>query len=236
MVDIEGHIQKDPLFREQAQIYSSLGGDLPIKIFSSISGGENMNELASKLIDFNDRWREEGNFQTFEMQARDIIEDLDEENLVQLEDNGWALTEYGQQWRAQLDSANQTLLGLVADGELAASRFEAEDRQVIYNGEETLGDFYHALGFNVGQDAYPEALPALYILAEGVNDGVIPADYEDGVEQLHIMGMVKNMNEDGSYEQQGDSIDPEITEVGQRVYDEVVLDDREFVAEHYGLN
>lgn len=230
MVDIDGHVQKDPLFREQAEIYSSLGGELPIRIFSSISGGENMNELADKLIDFDDRWREEGNFQTFEMQARDIIDDLEEKKLIQDANSGWNLTQYGQQWRAQLDSANQTLLGLITDEEIAPSRFEAEDRQVVYNGEETLGDFYHALGFNVRQEAYPEALPALHILAEDGNDGVVPVDYEDGVEQLQIMGMVEDVKYDGEV------LEPEITEVGQRVYDDVVIDDRDFVAEHYGLN
>lgn len=230
MVDIDGHVQKDPLFREQAEIYSSVGGGLPIKILSSISGDEDMNELASKLIDFDDRWREEGNFQTFEMQARDILDDLEEKKLIQNGNTGWSLTQYGQQWRAQLDSANQTLLELINEDEIAPSRFEAGDGQIVYNGEETLGDFYNALGFNVIHDAYPEALPALHILAEGENDGVVPAEYDEGLEQLQIMGMVEDVDYDGS------TSEPEITEVGQRVYDEIVLDDREFVAEHYGLN
>lgn len=229
MTDIDGHVQNDPLFREQSEIYSSLGGELPIRIFSSISGGMNMNGLADRLIDFDDRWNEQGNFQTFELQARDAIDQFEDKKLIQDGNDGWSLTNYGQQWRAQIDAANQTLLDLVNDNKIAASRFEAESGQIVYNGENTLGDFYNALGFNVGVEPYPEALPALHILAEDANDGEVPQDYIDGVEQLELMGMAQNTDYDG------DTLETDITEIGQRIYDEVVLDDREFVAQHYGL-
>lgn len=251
MTDFKGHIQKDPLFREQANVYSTIGGELPIRIFSSISNGMNMNELAEKLIDFDDRWDEDANFQTFELQARDILEEFEEEKLVQSGNDGWNLTHYGEQWREQMDVANKTLLSLLNDNEIAASRFEAEDSQLIYRGDETLGDMYNALGFNVRIDEYPEALPALHILAEDVNNGTVPGDYSEGVEQLELMGMVET-EADGSletdinnvdpsnmdsafYDRDSGPSDPEITEIGRRIYDEVVLSDREFVAEHYGL-
>ena len=229
-IDIDGHIQDDPLLNEQAEIYSTLAGELPMRIFYSISSGMNMNDLADKLLDFDDRWAEEGNFQMFEMQARDILDELEDNKLVQDGNNGWSLTNYGQQWRAQMDSADQTLRNLIGDNEIAASEFEAEDGQLVYQGEETLGNIYSALGFNMGVEPNPEALPALYILAEGENDGNVPADYADGVEMLEVMGMAKNTDYDG------ETLGTEITEVGQRVYDEIVVDDNEFLAEFYGFN
>lgn len=229
-IEIDGHVQDDPLLNEQAEIYSTLAGELPIRIFSSISSGMNMNDLADKLLDFDDRWAEEGNFQMFEMQARDILDELEDNKLVQDGNNGWDLTSYGEQWRAQMDSADQTLRNLIGDNEIAASEFEAEDGQLVYQGEETVGDIYSALGFNVGVEPRPEALPALYILAEEENDSIVPADYADGVEMLEVMGMAENTDYDG------ETLETEITEVGQRVYDEIVVDDNEFLAEFYGFN
>lgn len=230
--EFDGHVQNDPVFREMADVYSTIGGELPVRIFSSISDGMNMNELAERLIDFEDReWHTEGHMDMFEAQVRDMIDEFEEKKLIQEQNGDWALTSYGQSWRTQMDSANQTLLSLVNNDHIAASRFEAENRQLIYNGIETMGDVYNALGFNVGVEPYPETLPVLHILGEDLNDGEIPRDYIDGVEQLEIMGML----EDAEYDGKG-ALTPEMTEVGQRIYDEVVLDDREFVKEHYGLN
>lgn len=229
--ELDGHVQNDPVFREMADIYTTIGGELPVRIFSSISKGMNMNDVAERLIEVGDReWHKEENTDMFMAQARDMIDEFEEKKLVQSGNHGWNLTRYGQQWRAQMDAANETLTSLMHDDAIAASRFEAGDGQIVYNGEETLGDFYSALGFNVGSDAYPEALPVLHILGEGVNNGEIPSDYEAAVEQLEIMGMVQNTD----YEGEG-AMTPELTEVGQRMYEEVVLDDREFVKDHYGL-
>jgi len=229
-IEIDGDIQDDPLLNEQTEIYSILAGQLPISIFSSISSGMNMNELADRLVDFDDRWAEEGEFRMFEIQARDMINELEDNKLVQSEKNGWSLTNYGQRWRTQIDSADQTLHDLIGDNEIAASKFEAGDGQLVYQGEETIGDFYSALGFNVGVESNPEALPALYILAEGENNGFVPADYADGVEMLEAMGMVENTDYNG------EELEPDITEVGQRVYDEIIVEDNEFLAEFYGFN
>jgi len=232
--ELDGHVQNDPVFREMADIYSTIGGELPAMIFSNISHGRNMNELADRLIEVGERsWHTEENMDMFMAQAQDIIEEFEEKKLVQSEEKGWNLTRYGQQWRAQMDAANQTLTNLMHDDVIAASRFEAGDGQIVYDGDETLGNFYSALGFNVGSDAdvYPEALPVLHILGEDVNDSEVPADYSEAVEQLELMGMVQ----DTDYDSEG-SMSPELTEIGSRIYEEVVLDDREFVKEHYGLN
>lgn len=224
--ELDGHIQKDPIFREMADIYSTLGGKLPTRIFSGISEGKNMNEIADRLIEVGDsEHHTEENVGMFLAQAKDIIEDFEEKKLVQEEGSEWHLTNYGQKWRAQMDAANYTLTSLVNDGVIAASQFEAEDGQIIYNGEGTLGDFYSALGFNVEVDAYPEALPVMHILGEEVNNGEVPPDYSDAAEQLEIMGMVENTD-----------TALELTEVGTKMYEEVVLDDREFVKDHYGFD
>ena len=229
--ELDGHIQNDPVFREMADIYSTIGGELPVRIFSSISNEMNMNDLAERLLDLEERdWHRESNMDMFMTQARDMLDEFEDKKLVQDGNNNWSLTNYGQHWRAQMDSANQTLLQLINDDLLAASRFEADDGQIIYNGEETLGDFYSVLGFNVRAEPYPESLPVLHILGGELNDGEVPRDYIDGVEQLEMMGMIT----DTDYDSEG-PMRPEITEIGQRIYDEVVLDDREFVKEQYGL-
>ncbi|WP_414837812.1 hypothetical protein ACK3SF_00185 [Candidatus Nanosalina sp. VS9-1] len=231
MVNIDGHIQRDPIFREQSEIYASLGGQTPIRVFSSISRGETMNDVIESLFQTGSSgWQAGENFGHFEMQLRDILDDMEEKKLVQNTPDGWELTGYGGTWRTQMDQANHTLMELVNDNHIAASYFEASDGDLVYEGEDTVGNLYNALGFNMLADSHPEALPVLYILGEEVNDGEVPEEYMDAVEQLSTVGLLEyDATEEGSLE------NVEITEMGRRVYDDVVLDDRETVADHYGL-
>lgn len=245
-IEIDGHIQDDPVLNLQAETYSTLGGDLPAKIFLNFSNGFDVNNFLGELIDGDNRWSE-GNLQSFEHQARDILGELDEINMIQSEPQGWNLTSYGKQWQEHMASADRTLRSLIDDGEIASPEFGGEAGQLIYRGEETVGEIYRALGFNMGAEATPEALPALYILAEGVNDSVVPADYVDGVEMLELVGMVTDVDYTGEDEDaeipgagqrgyegyEGGDLEPEITEVGQRIYDEVVVEDNEFLQDFF---
>lgn len=228
---IDGHIQDDPALNEMADIYSTIGGELPVRVFSSISQGVSMNELAEDLIDSDGRsWHEEKNMDMFLLQAQDILEDFEQKNLIQQANNNWRVTSYGKQWKNQMDSARGLLLDLLNEDIIGYTGIE-DDSKVDYRGEETLGDFYQALGFNMSQETSPEALPVLHILGGNLNDGEVPRDYEDGAEQLGIIGMIEDADYDGK-----ESLNPVLTEVGQRIYEDVVLEDREFVEDHYGLN
>ena len=230
MVDIDGHIQRDPAFREQSKIYSVLGGETPIRVFSGISRGLNMNDVIEELFETGSGgWQAGERLGHFEMQLQDVLQELEDEKLVQSTDDGWQLTSYGQTWRTQLDSAHQEFLGMMDDDLMARSYFEADDG-LVFRGEDTLGDLYATLGFNLVADTYPEALPALYILGEGLNDGEVPHEYGEALEHLQSMDLVEDIEQEENREYH-----PEITEIGQRVYDEIVLDDREVIKNHYRL-
>lgn len=220
------------MFREQSEIYASLGGETALKLFTGISKGKNANEIIEEFIDTETPgWSSGDRAGGFEIRLQPLLDGMEDKKLVQSSPGGWELTNYGQTWRTQLDSAMMTFNQMADDGLVARSYFEAEDGELVYTGEPTMGDVYQTLGFNVLNDAYPETLPAMYIMGEGVNDNEVPREYETALEKLSHLGFV----EDIEWDQNGD-YHAELSEVGEKVYEDIVLDDRETIAGHYGLS
>jgi len=231
-MELDGSLQQDPIFRDQSEIYAALGGETALKLFTGISQGKNANEIIEEFIDTETPgWSSGDRAGGFEIRLQPVLDNMQDKKLIQSSSDGWQLTNYGQTWQRQIDSAMMSFNQMADEGMVAQSYFEADDGELVYTGEPTMGDVDHTLGFNVLNDAYPETLPAMYIMGEGVNDNEIPQEYGTALEKLSHLGFV----EDVDWDQEGDFY-AELSEVGERVYDEIVLDDRETIADHYGLS
>lgn len=225
--------QHDPVFREQAEVYSLLGGEVPVRMFQGIEKGASLNDLMEELIDEDFRGMDnDGEPQPgVTRQLLHSFDGMAEKNLVQRAANSWVLTGYGESWYGQMQDAINVMEELVEDDVVSGgTELSGVEAALLFEGPEDIGDLYAVLGYDLnGGDEYPEALPAFHLLHE--NQGEAPARYVDAVEQLWHMDIVESY----SLSDSGDEVIAPLTAVGERVYSDVLMEDREMVKDHYGL-